>query len=95
MSHVTNVLLCVADVDASNVKLLNDKLKSINQPVGFAPYISECGGTKGFEKLVYPAAFNYLDIEQFKKYVWDVPWIDREGVSCFICDQNDDKFTEV
>ncbi len=92
MSVVTNVLLKIPICEEEKIAEVN---KFFGDRRGFDKEIgADCGGTKVMEATVFPAAFNYLEIEPFIEHVRSIEWGSPDQVQLFICGQEEDIFTE-
>jgi hypothetical protein len=90
MSKVTNIIITTA-IDESGIERLNLALQYYPD---FLPVESHCGGNKAFESHVFLAAFNHLDIGEFKALARATPWDEPERVQIFIREQHEERFRE-
>lgn len=103
MSYVTNVVLLFSlmeyDTETAGVRqypivqMLN-KSAVDGMHSGALVRVSQYGaGIKVMEAVVYVGAFNFLDVDAFKRAVWALPWEEPESVQLLIKDQDDERFT--
>lgn len=100
MSYVTNVLLSFSVMEDADGRVaeVNDHLAehSRGQKLGdiWQSDPPVYGGHKCMERPLYGAAFNYVEVKRFIEAVRSASWKEPEYVQVFICDQEDDVFTE-
>jgi hypothetical protein len=92
MSKVTNIIITTA-IDEPGVLNLNHALWLIEHP-GFHQVDQHCGGNKAFESHVWLAAFNHLDIEEFKAIARAAAWEEPDRVQIFIREEQEERFEE-
>lgn len=97
MSVVSNVILifpCWEDAE--------DKIKTINAalPEGqnfleqaLCKFTEAYGGSKVLETQIYPAAFNYVSLDELLSAIQKVEWTNPELVQLLYQGQNEDKFS--
>jgi len=100
MSLVTNVVLSFSIGEEQKnedtfilVGAINDWLVSQHGQRFGVDADRVAGGSKHLETPLYIAAFNYLFIEDFLRFVFSLPWEEPENVQVFIQGQDEDRFT--
>lgn len=104
MSYVTNVMIStLLDIDEvpSFIKVLHTLIIANNKDAT-APFYHvpncEVGSTKCLEKDLFLASFNYLNLDDFKEFIKNLPTlctsidIDYENFQVFILSQNEYKW---
>ena len=101
MSDVTNVILTFSILENAELRLRN-----VNQYFSsrwanethtedlFEVHDTAVAGTKFLEHPTCIGAFNYLNADAFLKHVVNVPWEYPDKVQVFICDQDEDSYTD-
>lgn len=98
MSYVTNVLLSFSIMEDAEARVaeVNENLAehSQGQKLGDIWQSDVYGGSKYMEVPLYGAAFNYVEAARFIEAVRSASWKEPEHVRVYVCDQDDDAFTE-
>ena len=98
MSYVTNIMicgLCASDhLEEINTWLKKNYVEKYgrNYEVVMKEIGDYAGGNKKMETDILAGAFNYLDLEDFIKFLKNIDW-DNE-TDLFIQDEDDDTFTK-
>jgi len=80
-------------VDDSDMEKVNEWLNSGDHQFGEMKRIDrEAGGTRGFERVVWAAGFNFFDMWQFAAFLKTIEWRYGRPPSLLYCGQEDDKF---
>lgn len=93
MSYVTNVILCYSFLEDEEARLADVNAYFGERPIRFKE-LTDYAGSKNLERVVLVGAFNYLGVEPFVEHVRNVKWEEPQRVQLFICDQNEELFTE-
>ena len=96
MSMVTNVILKTSVFEEKGIGELNalfgSEFKSCDDeslPCGWY------AGSKFLECGIYPAAFNFLNLEELVSAIRQVPWKRPKDVQLLIQEQEEDRFKEI
>lgn len=109
MSYVTNVILTCSPLEYEderiipeinewlaawdNRQLLVDSLAADEAAFRY-DHTMMVAGYKSFERPLYLAAFNGIDVEAFLTALRACPWRYPDEVQCLVCDQDDDRFVD-
>jgi hypothetical protein len=104
MSKVTNVILKTGCNDCGIHQLNEVFFKEMGPRHGDLPFVS-CdddllphgwyAGTKMLECEIYPASFNYLDVEALVEAIRKSAWEFPESVQLFIQEEHSDRMKEI
>ena len=94
MSRVANVILTFsgAEADMRRLQELNENTKDLCG-VRFSE-VEGATGSKALERGICVGAFNYLDVAGLIEAIRKVNWHYPGSVQLFICNEEEDRFTE-